>query len=224
MNLPTNCVTKERETQRLTALLPEELRSQVAIFLFKEIDSDLVYTQRLHHRDYSIQIDFNRWQSLNLDQRNLLFWHEVARIQGQGIRSSSREVVVMSMGGVALLVELMAQNLLGVVTTLAVTGLASYQLYQQHQGERALRAVSAADQDAIALAIQFGYSFSDAHNSLCSALQNLAKQTSQKSHRNRYQVRLRVLEIMSAKETSLLNPVSSGSQASLQYQVSSLCS
>lgn len=224
MSSLTNCVTEKLETQRLTALLPEELRSQVVIFLFKEIDSDLIHTQRLHHQDYSIQIDFNRWQSLNLDQRNLLFWHEVARIQGQGIRQSSREVVVMSIGGIAVLLELMAQNLLGVVITLAVSGLASYQLYQQHQGERALRAVSAADQDAIQLAIQFGYSFSDAYNSLCTALQTLATQKSQKSHRKRYQVRLRVLEIMGAKETSLFSPVSSGSQASLQYQTSSLCS
>jgi hypothetical protein len=205
------------EVQRLAALLPEELRSQVSILLFKTIDVDLIHTQRLHHQDYSIQIDFNRWQSLNLGQRNLLFWHEVARIQGQGIRQSSREVAVMSIGGIALLAELMAQNLLGVITTLAVTGLAGYQFYQQHRGERALRAVSSADQDAIKLAIQFGYSFSDAYSSLCSALQTLAKQKSQKSHRKRYQVRLRVLEIMRAKETSLLSPVLSDSHTSLQY-------
>jgi hypothetical protein len=224
MNSRTDYSTEILEIQRLTALLPDEVRSQVAILQSKETDPDLVATQRMHHQDYLIQIDFNCWRSLNINQRNLLFWHEVARIQGQGIRQSSREIVVMSIGGIALLAELLAQNLLGVATTLAVTGLAGYQLYQQYQGEGALRAVSAADQNAIKLAIQFGYSFPDAYDSLYSALQTLAKQKSQKSHWKRYQVRLRVLEMLSTKEASILEPVATSSQSSLQYQVSSLCS
>ena len=224
MNSRTDIFTASSEIQRLTALLPKEVRSQVAVLEALEIESDLVTTQRIDPQDYQIQVDFNRWQSLNIDQRNLMFWHEVARIQGQGIRKSSNEIVVMGIGGVALLAELLAQNLLGVVTTLAVTGLAGYQLYQQHLGERSLRAASAADRDAIALAVHFGYSFSEAHDSLCSALQTLLKWKSQKSHKKRYQVRLRVLEILIAKETSLLSSSEFPPLDPLQYQGSSLCS
>jgi hypothetical protein len=194
------------EIQRLTELLPKEMRSQVTILLASDIKSDLVVTQHINPQDYLIQIDFNRWKALNINQRNLLLWHEVARIQGQRIRKSSREVVVMGIGGIALLAELLAQNLLGVVTTLAVTGLAGYQLYQQHYGERSLRAASAADRDAIQLAIKFGYSFPEACDSLCSALQTLMRWKSQKSHQKRYQVRLRVLEILSAKEVKISGP------------------
>jgi hypothetical protein len=194
------------EIQRLTELLPKEVRSQVTILAASDLESDLVVTQRINPQDYLIQVDFNRWNSLNTNQRNLLFWHEVARIQGQGIRKSSRELVVMSIGGIAMLAELLAQNLLGVVTTLAVTGLAGYQLYQQHYGERSLRAASAADRDAIQLAIHFGYSFSEACDSLCGALQTLMRWKSQKSHRKKYQVRLRVLEILSAKEVKISGP------------------
>jgi Protein of unknown function (DUF3318) len=215
------------EIQRLTTLLPESVRSQITILATSEIESDLITTQRVNPQDYQIQIDLNRWQSLNTDQCNLLFWHEVARIQGKGIRQSSREMVVMSIGMIALLIELLAQNLLGVVTTLAVTGLAGYQLYQQHCGERSLRATCAADRDAIQLAMHFGYSFPEAYDGLCSALQALTKWKSQKSHRKRYQVRRRVLEILSAKETKIsaqrLNSPDA-SNSSLQYQTSSLCS
>jgi Protein of unknown function (DUF3318) len=194
------------EIQRLMTLLPEEMRSQVTLLTVSEIEPDLVATQRVNPQNYLIQIDFNRWKSLNTNQRNLLFWYEVACIQGQGIRKSSREAVVMGIGGIALLAELLGQNLLGVVTTLVVTGLAGYQLYQQHYGERSLRAASAADRDAIQLAMHFGYSFPEAYDSLCSALQALIRWKSQKSYKKRYQVRLRVLEILSAKEVTISSP------------------
>lgn len=224
MHSRTSSFTAISEIQRLTALLPEDMRSQTTIFQATEIDSDLVSTQRVSDRKYAIQIDFNRWQSFNPDQRNLLFWHEVARIQGRSIRQSSQEIVVMGIGGIAFLTELITQNLLGAVTTLAVTGLASYHLYQKHHGERALRAFAAADRDAIQLAIQFGYSFAEAHDSLCSALQTLMRWKSVKSQWKQYQVRLKVLEILSVRETSLFSPAVEHSPSSLQYSVSSVCS
>jgi hypothetical protein len=212
------------EIKRLSALLPETVRSQISILPSPDTEVDLITTTREQPLIYHIQINFNCWQSLNCNQRNLLFWHEVARIQGQGIRKSSRELVVLSIGTTALLAELLTQNLLGVVTTLAVTGLASYHLYQQHHGENALRATSAADRDAIELATQFGYSFPEAYDSLCSALQRLSKGKSQKKHRKRYQVRLRVLEMLSAQESSRLGSTVPSSEFPLQYQVSTLCS
>jgi hypothetical protein len=226
MNSPMDCTP---EILRLTALLPEAVRSHISIRPSPDPELDLITTAREHplnHQilNYQIQINFNGWQSFNRDQRNLLFWHEVARIQGQGIRKSSRELVVLSIGTTALLAELLTQNLLGVVTTLAVTGLASYHLYQQHHGENALRATSAADRGAIELATQFGYSFPEAYDSLCSALQRLAKGKSRKSHRKRYQVRLRVLEMLSAQQSSRLGSTVPSSEFPLQYQVSTLCS
>jgi Protein of unknown function (DUF3318) len=226
MNSQMDCAP---EIQRLMALLPEAVRSHISIRPSPDPELDLITTAReqpLNNQilNYQIQINFKGWQSFNRDQRNLLFWHEVARIQGQGIRKSSRELVVLSIGTTALLAELLTQNLLGVVTTLAVTGLASYHLYQQHHGENALRATSAADRGAIELSTQFGYSFPEAYDSLCSALQRLAKWKSQKSHRKRYQVRLRVLEMLSAQQSSQLGSTVPSSEFPLQYQVSTLCS
>ncbi len=210
------------EIQRLTALLPEEMRS-AAIFPAQRTVPVLDSSQQTSHPDALIQIDFRCWQSLSLDQRNLLFWHEVARRQAQSVRQSSREVIVMSIGGIAFLTELLSQNLLGVATTLAVTGLAGYQLYQQHYGERALRAIAAADRDAVQFAVQFGYSFQDAYDSLWGALQTLATQKSPRSHWKRYQVRLRVLEMLYANEASPLASAAPA-QSLLPYPSLSLCS
>jgi hypothetical protein len=219
MHSKTGCVTAASEIQRLTALLPEEMRSQVSIFPVPETAPVLSSSQQASHPDALIPIDFSCWQSLCLDQRNLLFWHAVARRQAQTIRQSSREVVVMSIGGIAFLIELLSQNLLGVATTLAVTGLAGYQLYQHYYGEHALRAIAAADREAIQLALRFGYSFQNAYDSLCGALQTLAKQKSQRSHWKKYQVRLRVLEMLYAKEAS-----ASGAPSPLPYPILSPCS
>jgi Protein of unknown function (DUF3318) len=229
MDSPINCTPEMLEIQRLLALVPEEVRSQISILPSKETALDLITTLRDGPLNYRIQIDFKRWQSFNLDRRNLLFWHEVARLQGQGIRKSSQEFVVLSMGGTALLAELFARNLPGVVTTLAVTGLAGYYLYQRYYGENALRAASAADRNAIQIAMEFGYSFSEAHDSLWGALQTLAQWKSQKFHWRRYRVRLRVLEILNARETSprqtsRLTSAIPSSHSSLQYQASTLCS
>lgn len=214
MNSPMNCTL---EIQRLITLLPEAVRSHISILPSPGTDCDLITTTREQSLTYHIQINFNSWQLLSRDRRNLLFWHEVARIQGQGVRASSRELVVLCIGTTALLAELLTQNLLGVATTLAVTGLASYYLYQQHRGESSLRATSIADRNAIELATQFGYSVSEAYDSLCSALQHLAQWKSQKKHWKRYQVRLRVLEMLSIQESSQLELTASSSNFSLQY-------
>lgn len=214
---------QELEIQRLQALLPEALRSQVAIESLVET-SGLVTTRRTGKQRLAVQIDFAQWQQFSLEQRNLLWWHEVARIQGQRTQSASWLPIVMGIGAVSLLVELLSQNLLGVVTTLAVTGLGGYQLYQQHRGERFLRAAAAADQGAIWLAVQFGDSPSHAHNSLYSALKTLARSKVHKSRWKQYQVRLRVLEIVAPEQHLLSSQAEPSFTADLPYQVSSLCS
>lgn len=200
MNAKTAHSIEALEIKRLTALLPREIQSQVTILLAQETSQDLIVIQKLQSGKYVIQISFNVWQQLNSDQRSLIFWHAVARIQGQKFSQSSWESVVMSIGSIALLSELLTQNLLGIVTTLAIVGLTSYRLYQQHRGERALRAASAADWNAIRLAVQCGYSFPKAYDSLYSALQTLSIWKSQKPYREKYQLRLNVLDVLNAKE------------------------
>ncbi len=91
-------------------------------------------------------------------------------------------------------IEILSQNFLSLSFALVATGLAGNQLYQRQYGERSLRAAAKADQTAIALAIQSGYSCSQAHRSLQEALRLLIRKTPQKSLWRRYQVRLSVLD------------------------------
>lgn len=216
--------TQDAEIRRLMALLPEEMRSQVVLERNQAESPKPLTTQRIGRQKFSIRIDFENWLKFAPDQRNLLFWHEVARIQGRGIPSSSWSTIAIGIGTVALLAELLSQNLVGVVTTLAAMGLGGYRLYHQHWGERFLRKMAIADRSALLLAQQFGYSNAQAYDSLYSALRILSRDKSRKAHWNQYQVRLRVLEISVPENKLFSSQTGSTFTADLSYQASSLCS
>jgi hypothetical protein len=195
------------EIQRLEALLPEQLRSRVAVIRAVKPSSAVVATEKVGKGKFAIQIDLIRWHQLNTNQRDLLFWHEVSRIQNKTVTRFSWEMAVMSAGLAVALIELSSQNLLSLSGALVVAALAGNQLYQRNRGERSLKEATTADQNAIDLAIQSGYSVSQACQSLQDALKALAKQTSQKSLWRKYQVRLRVLEMFAEKTRSASQPV-----------------
>lgn len=191
---------KVHELWRLSNLLPDDLRSRVVIVQSKRVDPSLITTEKVDKNQFSIQIDLISWQQLNVGQRDLLFWHEAARIQNKTIKKFLWEMPVIGVGLSISLMEVMSQNLFSLSVALFVTGIASYQLYQRHRGERSLREATAADRLAIALAIQSGYSVEQAYSSLQDALTLLAKQAPKKSRWKKYQVRLRVLEILAVKD------------------------
>jgi len=215
-SLVSNSITEVHELQRLENLLPEKLRSRVTVLPSVSMPSGnaqsvraqssksksksvLIATEKIAKNRFSIAIDLTRWQQLSVDQRNLLFWHEASQILNKTVKRFEWEVVVIGAGLSISLMEVMSQNLLSLSVSLVVTGLAGYQLYQRKWGEHGLRGITAADQGAIDLALQFGYSFSQASSSLHNALEILSKHTSQQSLWKKYQVRLRVLEIVTVE-------------------------
>jgi Protein of unknown function (DUF3318) len=191
---------KVHELWRLSNLLPDGLRSQVIIVQSQKVSPSLITTEKVGKNQFSIQIDLISWQQLDVGQRDLLLWYETARIQNKTIKKFLWEMPAIAAGLSISLMEVMSQNLFSLSIALFMTGVASYQLYQRNQGERSLREATAADRRAIALAMQHGYSVEQAYRSLQDALNLLAKQTSKKSRWKKYQVRLRVLEILAVKD------------------------
>jgi hypothetical protein len=204
MNSLLDRASEISEIQRLDELLPLELRSQVAITQSPEIDPPLISTVRINKHQFEIQIDFVCWYEIKPDQRNLLFWHEIARIQHRAIPRSTWEIPIMATGLAFSLIEIFAHNLISLSVALVVTGLSGNQLYQRNRGERSLREAVTCDRTAIYLAIQSGYSFSAAIDSLYDALKVLGRKTSQKSRWKKYQVRLRALEILASSQEKRL--------------------
>lgn len=183
------------EIQRLETLLPSHLNARVMIVRSPKSSSPLYTVKRTGRGRFELAMNSSQWSQLSFDQRNLLFWHAVHRIQAKTIARSPWDIVAMSVGISVAGLELLSQNLLSFSIALVVAGLASHHFYQRKRGEDYLRELTAADQGAIQLAMQFGYSFEEAYCSLYSALQRLLKPPTPKAAWHQYQTRLRVLEI-----------------------------
>ncbi len=192
------------EIQRLAELLPQELQSKVVIESAKQAGSKSVITCSTKQKELSVQINFSNWQLFSVDQRNLLFWDEIANIQS----SRSCAIVkdkVFKIALISLFVELFSQNLAGAIVALIIVSLGMFDLYQKKWGEQFFKKITAADRDAVEMAKEFGYSLTQAQDSLYSAIELLVKYKFSQDNLRRDQVRLRVLEMMRAEPMQPFN-------------------
>jgi hypothetical protein len=143
---------------------------------------------------FLIVIDFRQWYYFDEDARNLLWWHELALIQQHSIKSH-RQTVITGITGLALATsQILSQDVVMLSIGLTITGLSIFQLYQNQRGERYIRQITQADQGAIAIAKQFGYSTASASAALHSALKILAVQATGQTAKV-CRTRLQVLDI-----------------------------
>ncbi|HEY9874380.1 MAG TPA: DUF3318 domain-containing protein [Candidatus Obscuribacterales bacterium] len=199
------------ELRRLKTLLPPELQSWVSVEGTTEVNPPLLRTEEIGKDQVEIQIDLVKWEQLALDQRNLLFWHEVARIQNDSIPREGWEMAALAIGLGGAVGELWVQDGLLLILALALCGVSGYRLYQKNNGERNLAEATEADEKAIALATRFGYSLPNAYKSLGSALKTLIEQTPVRRQRNRYEARLQALRRSAAKAKGKVKGAREGS-------------
>ena len=187
------------ELRRLKTLLPPELQSWVTIEGTTEVNPPLIRCEEIGKDQVEIQIDLVKWDQLALDQRNLLFWHEVARVQNDTIPRDGWEMAALEIGLGGAVGELWVQDGLLLIMALALCGVSGWRLYQKNNSDRTLKESLEADEKAIALATRFGYSLPNAYKSLGSALKTLIEQTPKKSQRNKYEARLQALRKSASK-------------------------
>jgi hypothetical protein len=191
-----------QEGSRLENLLPVDLDSRISIrpcliqkTWFGRGGRPLISTHKTDSHSFLITIDFQRWHYFDEDARNLLWWHQIAFIQQHSLQDA-RPLLVAGIGGLTLAAsQLIAQDVVMLSIGLAIAGLAGFQLYQNRRGERYLRQLTRADQGAILIAKQFGYSPVSAAANLHSALRILIAQVKTGQLAKVYRTRLHVLEI-----------------------------
>jgi len=187
------------ELRRLKTLLPPELKSWVTIESTTAVNPPLITCEELSRDQVEIQLDLVRWEQLALDQRNLLFWHEVARIQNDTIPRDGWEMAALAIGLGGAVGELWVQDGLLLLLALSLCGVSGWRLYKRNNVYKALEEAIAADEKAIALATRFGYTLPNAYKSLGSALKFLIEQTPKKKQRKGYESRLQALKKSAAK-------------------------
>jgi len=187
------------ELRRLKTLLPPELQSWVTIETTTAVNPPLITSEEIGRDEVEIQIDMPKWDQLAIDQRNLLFWHEVARIQADTIPKDGWEMAALAIGLGGAVGELWVQDGLLLLLAMGLSGMAGWRLYQKNNSDKTVKEAIEADERAIQLATRYGYTLPNAYKSLGSALKTLIDQTPKKKLRSRYQARLDALKKSAAK-------------------------
>ncbi len=187
------------ELRRLKTLLPPELQSWVSIEVATAVNPTLITSEEIGRDEVEIQIDMPKWDQLAIDQRNLLFWHEIGRVQADTIPRDGWEMAALAIGLGGAVGELWVQDGLLLILAAGLSGFAGWRLYNKNNGEKVIREAIEADERAISLATRFGYTLPNAYKSLGSALKSLVEQTPKKQQRQRYESRLNALKKSAAK-------------------------
>jgi len=190
------------ELRRLKTLLPPELQSWVIVEGSTEVNPPLVRSEEIGKDEIEIQIDLAKWDNLAIDQRNLLFWHEVARVQNDTIPKEGWEMAALAIGLGGAVGELWVQDGLLLLLALSLCGISGYRLWQKNSSEKTISEAIEADEKAIALATRFGYSLPNAYKSLASALRSLIEMTPSRRKRKKYEERLQALRRAASRDQS----------------------
>ena len=193
------------ELQRLKKLLPPENESWVFVEAAAAIDPPLITLEEIGRDEVEIQIDLDEWDNFAIDHRNLLFWHEVGKIQNDTIPRDGWEMAALAIGLGGAIGELWVQDGLLLLLALGLSSFAGYRLYLKNNSEKKLQDAIYADERAIDLACRFGYSIPNAYKSLGGALKELIDKTRKKKKRSFYEDRLDALRKSAEKARSELS-------------------
>jgi len=193
------------ELQRLKSLLPPENDSWVFIEAAAAIDPPLITLEEIGRDEVEIQIDLDEWDNFAIDHRNLLFWHEVGKIQNDAIPRDGWEMAALAIGLGGAIGELWVQDGLLLLLALGLSSFAGYRLYLKNNSEKKLQDAIYADERAIDLACRFGYSIPNAYKSLGGALKELIEKTRKKKKRSFFEDRLDALRKSAEKARSELS-------------------
>ena len=193
------------ELQRLKSLLPPENESWVFVEAAAAIDPPLITLEEIGRDEVEIQIDLDEWDNFAIDHRNLLFWHEVGKIQNDTIPRDGWEMVALAIGLGGAIGELWVQDGLLLLLALGLSSFAGYRLYLKNNSEKKLQDAIFADERAIDLACRFGYSIPNAYKSLGGALKELIEKTRKKKKRSFFEDRLDALRKSAEKARSELS-------------------
>ena len=205
------------ELQRLKSLLPPENESWVFIEAAAAIDPPLITLEEIGRDEVEIQIDLEEWDNFALDHRNLLFWHEVGKIQNDTIPRDGWEMAALAIGLGGAIGELWVQDGLLLLLALGLSSFAGYRLYIKNNSEKKLQDAIFADERAIDLACRFGYSIPNAYKSLGGALKELIEKTRKKKKRSFFEDRLDALRKSAEKARSELS-LQEGSEKSVSSE------
>jgi len=114
------------ELQRLKSLLPPVNDSCLFVEAAAAIDPPLITLEEIGRDEVEIQVDLDEWDNFAIDHRNLLFWHEVGKIQNDTIPRDGWEMAALAIGLGGAIGELWVQDGLLLLLALGLSSFAGY--------------------------------------------------------------------------------------------------
>ena len=183
------------ELRRLRSLLPPELQSWVTVEPATDVAPPLITCEELGRDQVEVQIDLTKWEQLAIDQRNLLFWHEVARVQSDTIPRDGWEMAALAIGLGGAVGELWVQDGLLLLLAMGLCGVSGWRLYKRNNGQKKrCKKQFPPMKKQFLLLLALAILCPTLTKSLGSALKTLIEQTPKKKQRDRYIRRLEALK------------------------------
>lgn len=195
---PSSPHPNPNEVKRLRSLLPSELQSWVDIHVTGTYKPELIScTDALGDR-VAIELDLAHWQELPREHRDMLFLHQVARIQSDTVPKEGWEKSAFLIGLGGAVGEVWVQDTWLLLFSLALASVAGAKLYRKRRNRQAVRDIYAADRKAVQLATQVGYPPSTAQLSLISALQSQCNRAQSSELKTQFRARAQALRQQTA--------------------------
>lgn len=183
------------ELQRLHALVPPEWQNAIELSASGSAQLEPIQCVEGMGNRVRLQIDRPQWESLPQNWREVLLWHQVARVQAGTLPCKvGWEKTALLCGIGAGIGELWVQDGALLWMALGLASIAGYRLCERSRRSAGLSNALDADRVAIELAIQSGYPASVARRSLTEVLDWLCRQTPNARLRDRYRMRLQALQ------------------------------
>jgi hypothetical protein len=187
------------EIRRLQELIPPELQAWVKVLNADGVRPPLITCEEAGGDEVVILVDMVRWERLTEDQRNLLLWHEVARIQNDTVPKDGWEIAALAIGLGGAVGELWVQNGMLFMVAIGICGVAGFQLWRRGTSKKDIKNLIEADRGAIRLATRQGYALPMAYKSMGTALKTLLQENPRGRNRMILEKRLEALRAEAAK-------------------------
>ncbi|MEL7084395.1 MAG: DUF3318 domain-containing protein [Cyanobacteria bacterium P01_A01_bin.3] len=184
---------RPNEVKRLRSLLPPELQSWVDIHITGTYKPELISCVDALGDRIAIELDLAHWQELPREHRDLLFLHQVARIQSDTIPKEGWEKSALLIGLGGAVGEIWVQDTWLLLLSLALASVAGTRLYRKRRNRQIVRDIFSADRKAVVLATQLGYASHAAQLNLILALQDQCNRAQNVELKTQYRARAEAL-------------------------------
>jgi hypothetical protein len=195
---------KDRNSiERLESLIPKDLNHWIEITAANRQEQiSPLQSYFIGRSEVEICINSKQWDHFSTDQQNLLFFHELGQLRNQSLNRGGWEPLGFAIALGASVGDIWVQSSMLLICAGGMTVLLGYKIFEKNNQAVKSETAIAADEQAIDIATEMGYSLPNAYKSLGSGLKTLIERSRDTDQRKIYEKRLQALRRSAASVKS----------------------